>query len=55
LGPILLADLMPDRRLRVYPRIGKRAISKYQARSPVIERTSHKATPSIDILTTADP
>ena len=29
----------------------KRAISKYQARGPNIDRTSYKATISIDILT----
>jgi len=38
------------RRLRVSPRVVKRAISKYQARGPGIDRTSYKATLSIDIL-----
>ena len=32
------------------PRIVKRAISKYQARGPTIDRASYKATISIDIL-----
>ena len=55
IGRHVLADLMPARRLRVCPRIVKRAISKYQARGPVIDRTSYRATVSIDILTPADP
>jgi hypothetical protein len=42
--------LMPDRRLRVCPRIVKRAISKYQARGSNIDRTSYKATTNINIL-----
>jgi hypothetical protein len=55
IGRHILANLMPDRRLRVCPRIVKRAISKYQARGPVIDRTSYKATVSIAILTPDDP
>jgi hypothetical protein len=55
IGRHVLANLMPARRLRVCPRIVKRAISKYQARGPNIDRTSYKATVSIDILTPADP
>jgi hypothetical protein len=55
IGRHVLADLMPARRLRVCPRIVKRAISKYQARGPNIDRTSYKATVSIEILTPADP
>jgi hypothetical protein len=50
IGRHVLDHLMPDRRLRVCPRIVKRAISKYQARGPNIDRTSYKATLSIDIL-----
>jgi Insertion element 4 transposase N-terminal/Transposase DDE domain len=50
IGRHVLAALLPDRRLRVCPRIVKRAISKYQARGPVIDRTSYKATLGIDIL-----
>jgi hypothetical protein len=55
IGRHVLAALMPARRLRVCPRIVKRAISKYQARGPNIDRTSYKATVNIDILTPADP
>jgi hypothetical protein len=55
IGRHVLAALLPDRRLRVCPRIVKRAISKYQARGPNIDRTSYKATINIDILTPADP
>jgi transposase IS4-like protein/DDE family transposase len=55
IGRHVLDNLMPDRRLRLCPRIVKRAISKYQARGPLIDRTSYKATTSIDILTPADP
>lgn len=50
IGRHVLANLLPTRRLRVCPRIVKRAISKYQARGPNIDRTSYKATLSIDIL-----
>jgi hypothetical protein len=52
IGRHVLASLLPARRLRVSPRIVKRAISKYQARGPRIDRTSYKATVSIDILVT---
>jgi hypothetical protein len=55
IGRHVLASLLPARRLRVCPRIVKRAISKYQARGPVIDRTSYKATLQIDILTGAPP
>lgn len=55
IGRHVLADLLPDRRLRVCPRIVKRAISKYQARGPNIDRTSYKATVTVDILTPPDP
>ena len=50
IGRHVLASLLPARRLRVSPRIVKRAISKYQARGPGIDRTSYKATLAIDIL-----
>jgi hypothetical protein len=55
IGRHVLASLLPARRLRVCPRIVKRAISKYQARGPAIDRTSYKATVSIDILIPTDP
>jgi hypothetical protein len=50
IGRHVLAALLPTRRLRASPRIVKRAISKYQARGPDIDRTSYKTTLSIDIL-----
>jgi Insertion element 4 transposase N-terminal/Transposase DDE domain len=55
LGRAVLDNLLADRRLRVSPRIVKRAISKYNARGPNINRTSYKATLSIDILTRLPP
>lgn len=51
----MLASLLPARRIRTSPRIVKRAISKYQARGPTIDRTSYKATLGINILTGAPP
>ena len=51
IGRHVLDNLLPDRRVRVSPRIVKRAISKYNARGPTINRTSYKATVRIDILT----
>jgi hypothetical protein len=51
LGRRVLDNLLPDRRLRVSPRIVKRAISKYQARGPSLNRRSYKATLEINILT----
>ncbi|MCZ9339682.1 transposase, partial [Streptomyces sp. TRM76130] len=55
IGRHVLADLLPQRRLRISPRIVKRAISKYQARGPHIDRTSYKATTGIEILAPAGP
>ena len=55
IGRRVLDHLLPDRRLRVSPRIVKRAISKYNARGPNINRTSYKATVSIHILTPPGP
>lgn len=55
IGRAVLDNLLADRRLRVSPRIVKRAISKYNARGPTINRTSYKATLSIDILTHQPP
>jgi hypothetical protein len=51
IGRQILAQLIPNRRTRHNPRIVKRAISKYQARGPNPNRTSHKATISIQIQT----
>ena len=55
IGRQVLGNLLPDRRIRVAPRIVKRAISKYNGRGPNINRTSYKATVSINILTPPDP
>jgi hypothetical protein len=55
IGRHVLDNLLPDRRTRVAPRIVKRAISKYNARGPNINRTSYKATLSIDILQQPTP
>jgi REP element-mobilizing transposase RayT len=51
IGRSVLANLLPDARLWVSPRIVKRALSKYNALGPNITRISYKATVSIDILT----
>lgn len=55
IGRHVLGNLMPARRLRVCPRIVKRAISKYQARGPNVDRASYKATVEIDILAGEPP
>jgi hypothetical protein len=54
IGRLVLADLLPDRRVRTSPRVVKRAISKYNARG-VVDRTSYKATIGIDILAPPNP
>jgi hypothetical protein len=55
IGRRVLNNLLPARRLRLSPRIVKRAISKYQARGPNINRRSYKATLTINILATSGP
>jgi len=55
IGRRVLDNLLPDRRLRISPRIVKRAISKYQARGPNINRRSYKATLNINILAPPTP
>jgi hypothetical protein len=50
IGRLVLASLMPARRLRISPRVVKRAISKYNARG-TIDRATYKATIDITILT----
>ena len=55
IGRRVLASLLPDRRLRVCPRVVKRAISKFQARGPNINRRSYKATLDIYILAAPGP
>jgi hypothetical protein len=55
IGRRVLDNLLPDRRLRVSPRIVKRAISKFQARGPNINRRSYKGTLDIRILAAPGP
>ena len=50
IGRLVLDDLLPERRLRVNARTVKRAISKYNARGPNIDRRTYKATISLTIL-----
>ncbi|MCY0947924.1 transposase, partial [Streptomyces antarcticus] len=50
IGRHVLAHLLPARRIRTKDRIVKRAISKYNARGPSIDRTTYKATISITML-----
>lgn len=50
IGRRVLANLMPDRRTRLAPRIVKRAISKYNAKGSHIDRKTYQATIGIDIL-----
>ena len=52
IGRLVLASLMPSRRLRVSPRVVKRAMSKYNAKGKV-DRTTYKATLAITILAAA--
>lgn len=54
IGAHVLADLLPERWIRTKTRIVKRAIPKYNARGSNIDRTTYKATISVDLLTT-DP
>lgn len=54
IGTHVLANLMPDRRLRTRPRVVKRAISKHNAKGTV-DRTTYKATISIDVIAPAEP
>lgn len=53
IGHHILAALLPDRRVRTKARIVKRAISKYNARGPNIDRTTYKAAVSIQTPTAA--
>jgi hypothetical protein len=50
IGRLVLDDLLPIRRLRVNARTVKRAISKYNARGPNIDRRTYQATISLTIL-----
>jgi hypothetical protein len=49
IGRLVLASLMPSRRLRVSPRVVKRAMSRYNARGKA-DRTTRKAVIAIAIL-----
>jgi hypothetical protein len=53
IGRHVLAHLLPARRIRTKNRIVKRAISKYNARGPAIDRTTYKATISIALRTSS--
>jgi hypothetical protein len=50
IGRLVLANLLPDRRLRTNPRTVKRAISKYNAKTRTINRATYPATVTINIL-----
>jgi hypothetical protein len=50
IGRLVLDNLLPDRRARVNARTVKRAISKYNARGPNIDRRTYKATLAITVL-----
>lgn len=51
IGAAIRADLMPGRRIRTRPRVIKRAISKYRAKGPDVDRRTHPATITTTILT----
>ena len=53
----VLAALLPDRRPRLTPRVVKRAISNYAAKTATgrIHGPTYKATINIHILTPTDP
>jgi hypothetical protein len=50
IGRLVLDDLLPERRPRLNARTVKRAISKYNARGPNIDRRTYKATINLTIL-----
>ena len=50
IGRRVLANLLPDRRLRTNPRTVKRAMSKYNAKTRTINRATHPAALTINIL-----
>jgi hypothetical protein len=57
IGRHVLDNLMPDRRLRTTPRVVKRAISNYVAKTAIgrVRAPSYKATININILAGDDP
>jgi hypothetical protein len=50
IGRLILANLLPHRRARTNPRTVKRAMSKYNAKTRTINRATHPATITINIL-----
>jgi len=54
IGRRVLQRLQPARRQRIKQRIVKRALSKYNARGPAIDRTTYKSTFSITVLVSPD-
>lgn len=54
IGRAVLADPLPERRIRISPRVVKRAISKHRAKG-AIDRTNHKATITIALGLTNSP
>ena len=55
IGRLVLDNLLPERRARVNARTVKRAISKYNARGPNIDRRTYKATLAIELLAGEQP
>jgi hypothetical protein len=53
IGRNVLAHILPARRIRTKDRIVKRAISKYNARGPAIDRTTYTAAINITMLTSS--
>jgi Insertion element 4 transposase N-terminal/Transposase DDE domain len=51
IGRHILANLLPDRRLRLSPRAIKRPLSRYAYKSLRVDRRTYQATINIDILT----
>ncbi|MFY1650450.1 hypothetical protein ACN27J_06100 [Solwaraspora sp. WMMB762] len=51
IGRRVLTTLLPDRRVLTKARIVKRAISKYNACGPDIDRASYRATIDITVMT----
>jgi hypothetical protein len=54
IGRAVLADPLPKRRVRISPRVVKRAISKHRAKG-IIDRTNHKATITTALGLTSSP
>jgi hypothetical protein len=55
IGRHVLDNLMPDRRLRVNPRVVKRATSKYVAKGRLVRAPSYKATVNVDVVVPPEP